>query len=119
MTQVGEEAPNLLRLIPQGLYEKVKRLSPSITFLLGIAAPPALALVAVASILLEIKEYLGHRGERQTTQLDKYLQLKEYWDSLSDSERKMLCYKLDRKTNSSLGPAKFISIIFSWINGTK
>jgi len=57
---------------------------------LGIATPLALALVAVASILLEIKEYLKRRGEKKTTQLDKYLQLKEYWDSLSDSERKML-----------------------------
>jgi len=113
MTQVGEEAPNLLRLIPQDLYEKVKQLSPSITFLLGIATPLALALVAVASILLEIKEYLKHRGEKKTTQLDKYLQLKEYWDSLSDSERKMLCYKLDKANKLKPGASEiYLNYIF-------
>ncbi|MFP3262864.1 MAG: SIR2 family protein [Nitrososphaeria archaeon] len=113
MTQVGEEVPNLLRLIPQGLYKNVKQLSPSITYLLGITAPSALALVAVASIILEIKEYLEHRGERQTTQLDKYLQLKEYWDSLSDSEREMLCYKLDKKNKLKPGASEiYLNFIF-------
>jgi tetratricopeptide (TPR) repeat protein len=113
ITQVGEEVPNLLRLIPQGLYKNVKQLSQSITFLLGIAAPPALALVAVASIFLEIKEYLKHRGEKKTTQLDKYLQLKEYWDSLSDSERKMLCYKLDKKNKLKPGASEiYLNYIF-------
>jgi len=113
MTQVGEEVPNLLRLIPQGLYNKVKQLAPSITYLLGITAPSALALVAVASIILEIKEYLEHRGEKKITQLDKYLQLKEYWDSLSDSERKMLCYKLDKKNKLKPGASEiYLNYIF-------
>ncbi|MFP3131427.1 MAG: SIR2 family protein, partial [Nitrososphaeria archaeon] len=113
MTQVGEEVPNLLRLIPQGLYKNVKQLSPSITYLLGITAPSALALVAVASIILEIKEYLEHRGEKKITQLDKYLQLKEYWDSLSDSERKMLCYKLDKKNKLKPGASEiYLNYIF-------
>jgi len=113
MTQVGEEVPNLLRLIPQGLYKNVKQLAPSITYLLGITAPSALALVAVASIILEIKEYLEHRGEKKITQLDKYLQLKEYWDSLSDSERKMLCYKLDKKNKLKPGASEiYLNYIF-------
>jgi len=113
MTQVGEEVPNLQRLIPQGLYKNVKQLLPSITYLLGITAPSALALVAVASIFLGIKEYLEHRGEKRTTQLDKYLQLKEYWDSLSDSEREMLCYKLDKKNKLKPGASEiYLNYIF-------
>jgi len=112
ITSIGEVAPNLLKSIPESVKENIKQLLPGITTLLGIAVP-AFSLFAIAAILFDIWDFLKHRREKKTPLFDKFLQLKEYWDSLNDSERKMLCYKLDKKNKLKPGASEeYLNYIF-------
>jgi GTPase SAR1 family protein len=113
ITSIREVAPHLRKLIPQSVYENIKQLLHGITALLSIPSP-AFSLFAIAAILPDIREFLKHRREKKITQFDKYLQLKEYWDSLNDSERKMLCYKLDKKNGLKPGASEeYLNYIFT------
>jgi len=110
IASTGEAVPHFLELIPQSVRENVKQLLPGITFLLGIASP-AFSLLNIPAILFEIRK--KHRKEK-TAQFDKFLQLKEYWDSLNDSERKILCYKLDKKNGLKPGSSEeYLNYIFT------
>jgi hypothetical protein len=113
ITSIREVAPHLRKLIPQSVYENIKQLLHGIAVLLSIPSP-AFSLFAIATILPDIREFLKHRREKKITQFDKYLQLKEYWDSLNDSERKMLCYKLDKKNGLKPGASEeYLNYIFT------
>jgi uncharacterized protein YoxC/energy-coupling factor transporter ATP-binding protein EcfA2 len=110
IASTGEAVPHFLELISQSVRENIKQLLPVIIFLLGIA-PPAFSLLNIPAILSEIKK---HRREKKITLFDKFLQLKEYWDSLNDSERKMLCYKLDKKNGLKPGSSEeYLNYIFT------
>jgi hypothetical protein len=112
IASTGEAVPYFLKLIPQSLHENIKQLLPGIISLLGIASP-AFSLLNIPAILYEMKEFLKHRREKKTPLFDKFLQLKEYWDSLNDSERKMLCYKLDKKNKLKPGASEeYLNYIF-------
>jgi GTPase SAR1 family protein len=125
--------PPSLEDLKHSLYGPTKSFLRLISSLLG-GTRLTFAFIAIVPILLAIKEYLKHGGERNhiynleiffdnvlkhgrermTTQFDKFLQLKEYWDSLKDSERKMLCYKLDKKNKLKPGASEeYLNYIFT------
>jgi archaellum biogenesis ATPase FlaH len=74
--------------------------APAVSNLFGIVLSPLyLVLFVVGTLSGElirfIKEIWEKKAERNP--FGKVIELKKYWDSLNESERKMLCYKLDSR----------------------
>ena len=69
----------------------------------------AVALLAGGG-LYEFIKYLKGEGDRP---FNKIIGLKKYWDSLNESERRMLCYKLDEKNRLKPGYSeKYLKGVF-------
>jgi uncharacterized membrane protein/uncharacterized protein YejL (UPF0352 family)/polyhydroxyalkanoate synthesis regulator phasin len=74
--------------------------APIVSNLFGIVLSPLYpVLLAVGTLSGELIRFIKEIWEKKAGRnpFGKVIELKKYWDSLNESERKMLCYKLDSK----------------------
>jgi len=94
----GLLVPTVLR-DREGLASLLSQVSPYL----------AVALLA-GGVLYEFIKYLKGEGDRP---FNKIIGPKKYWDSLNESERRMLCYKLDEKNGLKPGYSeKYLKSVF-------
>jgi len=86
-------------------FNDAKKIVPGINILLGTLSTVA-PFLAIGLVIYDIYEFIKDIKEKKISEIDKTIQLKKYWDSLIDSERKMLCYRLDMKNGLRPGASE-------------
>ena len=80
-----------------GQMEAIRKIERGLAPIIG-AVSLAFPYLALGSVIAGIYEFIESLKEKRK-EIDKLVQLKNYWNSLKKSEKEMLCYKLDRKNN--------------------
>jgi tetratricopeptide (TPR) repeat protein len=74
----------------------------------------------IGILIYEIYEFVSNLRKGGRSQVEAFVRLKTYWDSLTDSERRVLCYKLDMKNHLLPGKSEeFLNNMFTdknWSN---
>ncbi|MFP3298030.1 MAG: SIR2 family protein [Thermocladium sp.] len=92
------------------LVPPVLRDSAELASLLPQVSPYLAVALLAGGGLYEFIKYLKGEGDRP---FNKIIGLKKYWDSLNESERRMLCYKLDEKNRLKPGYSeKYLKMVF-------
>jgi hypothetical protein len=96
-------------LVPPVLRYSAELASELASLLPQVSSYLAVVLLAGGG-LYEFIKYLKGEGDRP---FNKIIGLKKYWDSLNESERRMLCYKLDKKNGLKPGDSeKYLKGVF-------
>ena len=95
-----------------GVSVLLKNFVPSVISVFGeMLAPLSPVLLVVSVFAGAIKDISEEKAKKNP--FDKIIVLKKYWDSLNESERKMLCYKLDSSQHLAPGESeKYLRSVF-------
>jgi len=80
-----------------GQMDAIREIERGLAPVIG-AVSLAFPYLALGSVIAGIYEFIKSLKEKRK-EVDKLVQLKNYWGSLKKSEKEMLCYKLDRKSH--------------------
>jgi polyhydroxyalkanoate synthesis regulator phasin len=99
-----------------GVSVLLKNFVPSVISVFGemlASLSPVLLVVGILTgeLVKSIKDISEEKAKKNP--FDKIIVLKKYWDSLNESERKMLCYKLDSSQHLRPGESeKYLRSVF-------
>jgi len=102
---LGADISYFSSLISSSSVNDAKKIVPGIKTLLGTLSTVA-PFLAIGLVIYDIYEFIKDMKENKLSEIDKTTQLKKYWDSLKDYERKILCYKLDMKNHLRPGASE-------------
>jgi Flp pilus assembly protein TadD len=103
----------------QDFINKLIKIQVPIKSIFFDAVKAAIPFAFIGIVIYEISEFVSNLRKGQS-HVEAFLRLKKYWDSLTDSERRVLCYKLDMKNHLWPGKSEeFLNNMFTdknWSN---
>ncbi|MFP3300719.1 MAG: SIR2 family protein, partial [Thermoplasmatales archaeon] len=105
LTYIGADISYFSSSMSPRYYNYAKKIAPGISNLLGTLSTVT-PFLAIGLVIYDIYEFIKDVKEKKISEIDSTIRLKKYWDSLNDSERKMLCYRLDMKNNLRPGASE-------------
>ena len=103
----------------QDFINKLIKIKDPIKSIFFDVAKAVIPFAFIGIVIYEIYEFVSNLRKGQS-QVEAFLRFKKYWDSLTDSERRVLCYKLDMKNHLWPGKSEeFLNNMFTdqnWSN---